>query len=48
LNDAGAGFRGDQNKVTLIDANGGKTIFPLKTKTAVAADLCDRIIALMK
>ena len=39
LNDAGAGFGGETNKVTLIDKNLVKTVYPLKSKANVAADI---------
>ena len=39
LNDEGAGFGGDTNKVTLIDKNLVKTVYPLKSKANVAADI---------
>ena len=42
LNDKGAGFRCDTNKVTLIDAEGRRE-YPLKTKDEVAADIVDRL-----
>ena len=42
LNDKGAGFRCDTNKVTIIDAE-GRTEYPLKTKDEVAADIVDRL-----
>lgn len=42
LNDKGAGFRYDTNKVTLIDAEGRRE-YPLKTKDEVAADIVDRL-----
>ena len=42
LADAGAGFRCDTNKITLIDANGEKA-FPLKSKAEVARDIVDEI-----
>jgi len=32
LNDAGAGFKGDTNKITIIDSNLQKTIYGLKSK----------------
>ena len=38
LNDKGAGFGGDTNKVTIMDRTGGKTVYELKTKTEVARD----------
>lgn len=42
LADAGAGFRCDTNKITLIDAKGEKA-FPLKSKAEVARDIVDEI-----
>ena len=42
LADAGAGFRCDTNKITLIYANGEKA-FPLKSKAEVARDIVDEI-----
>jgi len=48
LNDNGAGFRLDTNKITMIDSSLVKTTFDTKSKTEVAADICNKIIALMK
>lgn len=48
LNDAGAGFKNDTNKVTLIDRDLQKTTFELKSKTEVARDICLRVIELLK
>jgi phosphopantothenoylcysteine decarboxylase/phosphopantothenate--cysteine ligase len=48
LNDAGAGFKNDTNKVTLIDAALNKTVFELKSKTEVARDICAKLIELIK
>jgi len=42
LNDPGAGFKHDTNKITVIEAQ-GTTAFPLKAKTAVAQDIVDLI-----
>jgi Phosphopantothenoylcysteine synthetase/decarboxylase len=42
LNDKGAGFRHDTNKITIID-KGGKTEYPLKNKREVATDIIDRL-----
>ncbi|MDQ3047196.1 MAG: phosphopantothenoylcysteine decarboxylase, partial [Bacteroidota bacterium] len=44
LNDSGAGFKGDTNKVTLIDKNNKTTKFELKSKTEVAADIVNHLI----
>ncbi|WP_413666031.1 bifunctional phosphopantothenoylcysteine decarboxylase/phosphopantothenate--cysteine ligase CoaBC [Mucilaginibacter sp. Mucisp86] len=43
LNDAGAGFAGDTNKITIIDRELKQTSFDLKTKEAVARDICDKV-----
>jgi phosphopantothenoylcysteine decarboxylase/phosphopantothenate--cysteine ligase len=48
LNDAGAGFKNDTNKVTLIDRALHKTTFELKNKTEVAHDICIKLIELLK
>ncbi len=42
LNDAGAGFRHDTNKISIIDRK-GRTDYPLKSKTEVARDIIDRL-----
>lgn len=47
LNDKGAGFRGDLNKITLIDKNLNAETFELKPKTEVAADICQKILNLI-
>ncbi|MDR1896882.1 MAG: bifunctional phosphopantothenoylcysteine decarboxylase/phosphopantothenate--cysteine ligase CoaBC [Prevotellaceae bacterium] len=39
LNDAGAGFGANTNKITIIDRNGTKTFFDLKPKKDVAKDI---------
>ena len=44
LRDAGAGFRGDTNKVTFIDRTGREAL-PLLSKREVAARIADRIEA---
>lgn len=46
LNDAGAGFRHDTNKISIIDKN-GRTDYPLKPKTEVARDIIDRLAAIL-
>jgi phosphopantothenoylcysteine decarboxylase/phosphopantothenate--cysteine ligase len=42
LNDAGAGFRHDTNKITIISKN-SETPYPLKSKAEVAADIIDSL-----
>ena len=44
LNDKGAGFKSETNKVTFIDAKEQVTEFRLKSKTEVAKDLLNEII----
>ena len=39
LKDAGAGFRCDTNKITIIDKEGGTIAYPLKSKQEVAVDI---------
>lgn len=43
LNDSGAGFGYDTNKVTIIDNKGNSDTFELKSKTEVASDIVDVI-----
>ena len=45
LNDKGAGFRCDTNKITIIDRQ-ATTPYPLKEKKVVACDIIDRLTAL--
>lgn len=47
LNDKGAGFRYDTNKISIIDRE-GKIDFPLKSKNEVAADIIDHLIKVLK
>jgi phosphopantothenoylcysteine decarboxylase/phosphopantothenate--cysteine ligase len=44
LRDKGAGFKGDTNKVTLIDKGNKVTPFEVKSKAAVATDILEHII----
>ena len=44
LNDAGAGFQHDTNKVTIIPASGAPVPFELKSKTEVAKDIIDYLV----
>ena len=46
LNDAGAGFQHDTNKVTIIPATGAPVPFELKSKTEVAKDIIDYLCSL--
>jgi phosphopantothenoylcysteine decarboxylase/phosphopantothenate--cysteine ligase len=48
LNDEGAGFKTDTNKITIIDASLAKTSYSLKSKEEVAIDICDKIAGLLK
>jgi len=47
LRDEGAGFKGDQNKITIIDRHLNKEYFPLKSKKEAAADVCYQIIKML-
>jgi phosphopantothenoylcysteine decarboxylase/phosphopantothenate--cysteine ligase len=47
LNDAGAGFGYDTNKVTLFDRQGGETAYDRKPKQQVAADIVDRVVKML-
>ena len=47
LQDAGAGFGHDTNKVTILDRDGGKTAGTLKSKAAVAKDIADHLRGLL-
>lgn len=44
LNDQGAGFMHDTNKISVIDRNNNKTDFPLKAKSEVAQDILKIIL----
>jgi phosphopantothenoylcysteine decarboxylase/phosphopantothenate--cysteine ligase len=48
VNDAGAAFQYDTNKVTIIDNSGNVTKFELKPKTEVAADIADYVFKIME
>lgn len=48
LKDPGAGFRCDTNKITILDNEGGITIYPLKNKQEVACDIIQKLAALLK
>ncbi len=48
LNDEGAGFAGDTNKITIIGRDLQKTTYSLKSKAEVARDICDKLAELIK
>ncbi len=45
MNDRGAGFGGDTNKITIIGRNNNQAVFELKSKKEVAEDIVERIVA---
>jgi phosphopantothenoylcysteine decarboxylase/phosphopantothenate--cysteine ligase len=45
MQDTGAGFGVDTNKITIINKNNNQTFFELKSKTEVASDIVLRIIS---
>jgi phosphopantothenoylcysteine decarboxylase / phosphopantothenate---cysteine ligase len=47
LNDTGAGFGHDTNKITIFDKNGGEWNYQQKTKQQVAKDIVDRVINML-
>lgn len=47
LNDKGAGFSFDTNKITIIDKNNKIANFELKSKSEVAEDIIEKIIELL-
>jgi phosphopantothenoylcysteine decarboxylase/phosphopantothenate--cysteine ligase len=44
LNDKGAGFGVDTNKITIIDADNNIRYFELKSKREVAQDIIDKLV----
>ena len=48
LNDKGAGFKTDTNKITIFNKATEKMVFEIKSKTEVAADICNEILKLVK
>jgi len=48
LNDAGAGFQHDTNKISILRQDNSVRDFELKTKLAVAADILDEVEAALK
>lgn len=47
LNEKGAGFKVDTNKITIIDKSNNQQNFELKSKKEVAADIVEKVISLM-
>jgi phosphopantothenoylcysteine decarboxylase/phosphopantothenate--cysteine ligase len=45
LQDKGAGFRYDTNKITILDKRGNESIFDLKSKEMVAEDIKNSVLA---
>ncbi|MCK5730358.1 MAG: phosphopantothenoylcysteine decarboxylase, partial [Draconibacterium sp.] len=48
LNEKGAGFQVDTNKITIIDRNNNRQFFELKNKKEVAVDIVEKVISLVK
>lgn len=48
LNDKGAGFRGDTNRITIIDKDNNQQFFELKSKKEVAKDIVEKIESFME
>ncbi len=48
LNDKGAGFQVDTNKITIIDKNNNQQFFELKSKKEVAIDIVEKVISILK
>ncbi|PCJ27040.1 MAG: bifunctional phosphopantothenoylcysteine decarboxylase/phosphopantothenate--cysteine ligase CoaBC [Flavobacteriales bacterium] len=48
LNDKGAGFEYDTNKITILDKNNKVEKYELKSKSEVATDVFNKIISLLK
>jgi phosphopantothenoylcysteine decarboxylase/phosphopantothenate--cysteine ligase len=48
LNDKGAGFKMDTNKITIFNKAAEKKVFDMKSKTEVAIDICNEILKLVK
>ena len=43
LNDKGAGFGGDTNKITILDRDGGIAEYPLESKVSAASHIADKL-----
>lgn len=47
LNDKGAGFKSDTNKITIFNKALERTVFEMKSKTEVAKDICAAILKIL-
>lgn len=47
LNDKGAGFKSDTNKITIFNKAFERTVFETKSKTEVAKDICEAILKII-
>jgi phosphopantothenoylcysteine decarboxylase/phosphopantothenate--cysteine ligase len=48
LNDQGAGFKSDTNKITIFNMALERTVYEMKSKTEVAKDICQAILKIVK
>ncbi len=48
LQEKGAGFRHDTNKISIVEKSGAKTDFELKSKSEVAADIINKLAEYLK
>ena len=48
LNDKGAGFKTDTNKITIFNSRLDKISFTIKSKKEVAKDICKEVLKLVK
>ena len=48
LNDKGAGFKSDTNKITIFNKALERTVFEMKSKTDVAKDICAAILRIIE
>jgi len=48
LNDKGAGFKSDTNKITIFNRALERTVFEMKSKSDVAKDICSAILKIAK
>ena len=48
LQDQGAGFQTDTNKISIIDTDGKAEVFPLKQKRELAHDIIDKLVVLLR